>query len=37
LPATAEPDLPEEPLAEDLRADEKAGPSTDDAPVTTRT
>jgi len=37
LPATSEPDLPEEPLAEDLRADEKSGPSTDDAPVTTRT
>jgi ATP-binding cassette subfamily B multidrug efflux pump len=37
LPATAEADLPEEPPAEDLRADEKSGPSTDDAPVATRT
>ncbi|MGB7542251.1 MAG: hypothetical protein WBM28_09580, partial [Burkholderiales bacterium] len=37
LPPTAEVDLPKEPLAEDLRADEKTGPSTDDAPVTTRT
>ena len=37
LPATAEPDLPEETAAEDVGADEKTGPSTDDAPVATRT
>jgi ATP-binding cassette subfamily B multidrug efflux pump len=37
LPATAEPDLPEEAAAEDVGADEKTGPSTDDAPVATRT
>jgi ATP-binding cassette subfamily B multidrug efflux pump len=36
-PAAAEPEQAEEPPAEDLRADEKSGPSTDDAPVTTRT
>jgi ATP-binding cassette subfamily B multidrug efflux pump len=35
-PAETEPEAAEEPQ-EDLRADEKAGPSTDDAPVTTRT
>jgi ATP-binding cassette subfamily B multidrug efflux pump len=37
LPGESEPELPEEAPAEDLRADEKSGPSTDDAPVTTRT
>ena len=37
LPATAEPDLPEETAAEDVGADEKTGASTDDAPVATRT
>jgi ATP-binding cassette subfamily B multidrug efflux pump len=37
LPGETEPELPEEAPAEDLRADEKSGPSTDDAPVTTRT
>jgi len=36
LPATTELELPQEPLPEDVRADEKSGPSTDDAPVTTR-
>ncbi|HYA47608.1 MAG TPA: ABC transporter ATP-binding protein [Burkholderiales bacterium] len=36
-PAVAdEPEPAEEPPPEDLRADEKSGPSTDDAPVTTR-
>jgi ATP-binding cassette subfamily B multidrug efflux pump len=37
LPGETEPELPEEPLAEDLGADEKSGPSADDAPVVTRT
>ncbi|HEY6240932.1 MAG TPA: ABC transporter ATP-binding protein [Burkholderiales bacterium] len=36
-PKSAELDPSEELLAEDVRADEKSGPSTDDAPVTTRT
>jgi hypothetical protein len=37
MPAAAtEPELTEE-SPEDLRTDEKTGPSTDDAPVTTRT
>jgi ATP-binding cassette subfamily B multidrug efflux pump len=35
-PAEAEPEAAEE-VPEELRADEKSGPSTDDAPVTTRT
>jgi ATP-binding cassette subfamily B multidrug efflux pump len=35
-PAEAEPEAAEE-VPEELRADEKTGPSTDDAPVTTRT
>jgi ATP-binding cassette, subfamily B, multidrug efflux pump len=35
-PAETEPELAEE-SPEELRADEKSGPSTDDAPVTTRT
>ncbi len=35
-PAAAEDELAQEP-PEDARADEKSGPSTDDAPVTTRT